>query len=400
MAQSMDTQALAMEIMRALHARVEHLETLSVGADVMPPFRSVPIKPYRHPNYDKQVQQIPIMPPKDTKRWARDSSQHKKLSQDNSEEGLKLYNIWFNAYWRLALKAEINFLIIAECRASLSMTEPSMLRNLFIKQFFPKPPVCIDVFAGIGGDLITFAYIFGALLLIAIQNSLEAGFHQALSRPFMTLQRNVSNFLDAYPNINRDSIQLVSDPIQVYLRNSNLTSVDFMFVDPPWIINNTNHMECTPEELWAFLKQTVFDITGQWFKAHVICIKTRFDWTQCAGLQALLPDYIRMEDLSQQPFSQIYHSHVFLHNQAVNFDWEKSMYWYNTYEDGKPRKNWEKIHTGLPKNRVQTIEDQTQPIFTQGKASDYPASSSDPIKQLPRASAIPDSEYRASMKRE
>ena len=83
-----------------------------------------------------------------------------------------------------------------------------------------------------------------------------------------------------------------------------------------------------------------------------------------------LPDYIRLEDLGSQPFTNEYHTHIFLRNEAENAWLNKSQAWYTVYENGTPKVKWIQ-KPGHEKTIFEDV-DQGIPIFEMGKPEDYP----------------------------
>jgi hypothetical protein len=287
-----------------------------------------------------------------------------------TQSGLILFQKWFNDYWKLVFGTQINFEIIQESVKTMSMTEPAMKRNKFIKQFFTEPPVIFDASAGIGGDTVTFLHSFAPKKCIAVEHSTPHGEHPELSRTFRTLKKNVSNFLKAYPDIDPNSIETVPDSIQTFLERTNYSYIDLLFIDPPWSPDG-GLTEYTPEEMIEYLNNTVFSITGRWFKAKIVCLKSRFPWDQFSAVMKYLPDYIRLEDIGAQPFKGEYHTHIFLKNEASNEWLDKSKAWYDTYENGTPKEKWMR-KTGFKNVKILEDNDEGIPYFPQGKPSDYP----------------------------
>jgi len=311
-------------------------------------------------------------------------------------DALTLFQKWFNDYWTSRTKTKINFEIIEESRPFLSVTEPSMMRNMNLKRFFIEQPIIVEAFAGIGADTITFLYNLAPKKIYSIEHTSGMGGHPELARPFRTLKKNIDNYLKAFPDVDPTSVMLVPDSVESFMKRTELPYADLLYVDPPWILDGKTS-ECTPSELIEFLNTTIFNITGRWFTPKVICIKTRFEWakfesalTEIASTQTKsaigydLSDYIRIpSDVEVQPFRGTYHFHIFL-SKTVEDDvyWVKSKTWYDTYEGGKPRVKWLPKAQNDKTNKLPRI----QPTFAgktdffKGSPSDYANWAHDPAK--------------------
>jgi len=295
--------------------------------------------------------------------------------------GLIKFTKWFNDYWEYVFGVNIHFEILQDGLLSLSLTEPTMERNMFLKQFISAQPIIVDAFAGTGGELICDVYNFCPKKIYAIENSLNSGKQPELARTFRTLQKNVDNFLKVYPDVNRDSIVLIPDTFEHFLDDNidNLTHVHYLHVDPPWSIDE-GKTELKPVEMINFLSEHVFNVRRQWFSADVVCIKLRYEWKQCEAIMGLLPGYIHVEDHPAKPFKGVYHDHIFLKNHVKERWWKKSKAYHIAYKDSNAEKQWRND----PKNQVLLTDDViSMPYFPRGRASDYPESHYE--KQVPPA---------------
>jgi len=348
---NMDNSDLLMvDIVQALHARVLNIERqfdlTQLGVDTVVPYR-----PPQHPDRSKVY---PYQPP----------------SRPKSKAGLVLFQKWFNDYWEHVFKTKINFEIIEESIQTISMTEPAMKRNKFLQWLFTEPPIIIDPFAGIGADAITFFYGLGPKLYYGIEHSPDDGLYPEASKTFLTLEKNIGNFLKAYPNIDKNSCRLSNQPMQIALANFEYPYVDMLYLDPPWSRNRSS-MEFTPRQMIDYLNETVFSVTKklEWFKPRVICMKTRFEWDKMSAIQELMPHYFRLRDIGSQPFRGEYHTHVFIRDDPENVWLSKTRAWYEIFENGTPKEKWVKKTGFKDVNFIEDIEDAN---FRQIMPSDYP----------------------------
>jgi len=301
-------------------------------------------------------------------------------------EGRLMFQKWFNSWWTATTKTEINFEITEENLPFVSVSEPSMMRNMFLKWLFIERPIVMEPFAGLGCDTITFLYNLAPRNIYCIENSAEMGGHPELGRTFRTLKKNIGNYMKAFPEVDPQTVELIPESVEVFMEKTKVPYVDLLYLDPPWILSGQKN-ECTPKELIEYLNEKIFNITGKWFTPKVICIKTRFEWAkfesalkEIASGQAKsaigydLNDYIRIpSDVEVQPFRRTYHFHTFL-SKDVHDDvyWVKSKTWYDTYEGGKPREKW------LPKaqNDKTNKLPRVQPVF-EGRTDFFKGSPSD-----------------------
>jgi hypothetical protein len=310
--------------------------------------------PYRHPNHADRGRADPYQP----------------LDDPASEKGRILFEKWFNDYWELVFKKQIHFEILQECILTISMTEPAMKRNKFLKWLFTEAPIVLDPFAGIGGDTITILYGLGPKYYFGMEHSTDDGLNPENSKTFLTLKRNVDNFLEAYPNIDKNCCKLSAEPMQIALANFSYTYIDLLYIDPPWS-RSIGSVEFTPQEMIEYLDESVFSVTKnfEWVKPRVVCMKTRFDWDKISDIQKLMPNYFRLDDIGAQPFRGEYHTHIFIRDEPANVWLYKSRAWYEIFENGTPNEKWAK-KTGF--KSVNYSEDIGDTNFPQVMPSDYP----------------------------
>jgi hypothetical protein len=216
----------------------------------------------------------------------------------------------FNDYWLLETGKNIKFKFYDDNVSTLSATEPSRTRNMFLRKFFYYRPVVMNVFSGVGGDLITELYDLDCRDVIAVQ-LMPSNPTVRDTRVFKTLKDNVNNFLAQFPVFPADQVQYVSDSIQEYLVRSSCTYIDFLSLDPPWILDD-NTTECSPRELIDFLEQTVFSmLKAHFIVAKVISIKSRFGWKELDGIMDMesIASYKRVVTIEATPFDGTYYYH-------------------------------------------------------------------------------------------
>jgi hypothetical protein len=76
----------------------------------------------------------------------------------------------------------------------LSVSEPSLYRDGFLRRHFKNRPVIVDVFGGVGGDAITFLYMLNPVRIDIIEMLQTAEDRERIS----LLNANVDNFKKAF----------------------------------------------------------------------------------------------------------------------------------------------------------------------------------------------------------
>lgn len=251
----------------------------------------------------------------------------------------------FNDYWKRLTKKDINFQFRGQDMNFLSVSEPSLYRDGFIRRYFRNRPVIVDVFGGVGGDAITFLYMLNPARIDVIEM-----LHSDEDRErIRLLNENLESFKRAFSEYSLDQIEhrVFDSSFERYMEAYPPTRIDLLYLDPPWVLQGTN--EATPVQLFEYLNEMVFSkLVSNGLNPRVICIKTRFDWEKCQVIMKQIPDYLHLNTTKNLPFNGKYHFHIMVQNKAEQSDWHHTKIFDDAYHQKHIEDSGENPEGGLP----------------------------------------------------
>jgi hypothetical protein len=262
--------------------------------------------------------------------------------------------VQFNRYWKIITGKDIHFKFDKGDVSTLSSSEPSLIRDYFMSKHFTQRPFIIDVFGGVGGDVITFLFMLAPEKIHCIEFVRD----QHDREKYDKLLSNIQNFKAAMPDyIKNIDVQTFQSSCQTYFTQTPPPRIDLLYLDPPWVLNGANR-ECTAAELIDYLIEEVFShVFGPAAQAitnvtpHVICIKTRFGWPELESIMNKIPEFYRMDSTSNTPFRGTYYFHTLVVKNPELHTWVHSDVWNMVYD-----RKWQKGKAKAETQHIQFIE--------------------------------------------
>ena len=238
----------------------------------------------------------------------------KKKRHQYTYEQIKEMIRKYNAYWLSKTGIDIGFTFGEANVGFMTMAEPALRRNEYLRALFPYAPVVVEPFAGCGADTISFMYNLGASKIYASDyaNKFEVDY----------IRRNVENFKRAVPGMADVDITLFKDKAEDFFGNLRdapdahgntvVPHVDLLYLDPPWRLDGmSQNQEATPGELLNYLAGEVFrPLFDEGFLPHIIVVKTRFGWEEMREMMSNVKGYRHVFTMKFTPLRREVNFHV------------------------------------------------------------------------------------------
>lgn len=218
----------------------------------------------------------------------------------------------YNAYWECKTGCKIGFTFGSGDVKFVTMAEPALKRNAYLRGLFTYDPVVVEPFAGCGADTITFCYNLRPSRIYASDYAQRFGPDH--------IRRNVENFKRTVPGMAGVDVTLFKERAADFFRNLRsapdesgntvVPHVDLLYLDPPWQLEGAT-AEATPRELLNYLAgEVLVPMFEEGFQPYVIVVKTRFGWEAMRELMNNVRGYRHVFTMRCTPLRREINFHV------------------------------------------------------------------------------------------